>query len=40
MMEPCTVEHWENISSDFNWTDSYHKLGFSDWLCPMYEIIF
>ncbi|EAS00224.3 transmembrane protein, putative (macronuclear) [Tetrahymena thermophila SB210] len=33
-MEPCTLSHWSNIGSDFDWNTTYQQLGFSDWLCP------
>lgn len=34
-MEPCKLNHWENLSLDYDWKGSYELLGFSDWLCPM-----
>ncbi|KAL4455127.1 hypothetical protein ABPG74_006509 [Tetrahymena malaccensis] len=34
MMEPCTLSHWANIGSDFDWNTTYQQLGFQDWLCP------
>ncbi|KAL4454248.1 hypothetical protein ABPG74_012205 [Tetrahymena malaccensis] len=33
-MEPCRLDHWQQLNDGYNWESTFVRLGLDQWLCP------